>query len=274
VKENLVQELSDLGLNRYEAAVYLSLLERGDYAPASLAQRAQVPRQRIYDVLHSLEEKGFCTVKSTRPRLYGSVDPAVALKHHLASRDRQLREELARVENRISGTIATLGPLYRAGLEENDPFQYLEVLRTSNSIAQRALELAMAATSYANSFVKLPFVLSRQQNIQFIHEPLSRGIRYRSIYEESALDQPEVAALALACRKMGQEIRICGHLPVKMHSFDGKQALISLQDPVGGEPSFTALITHHAGMVEALNLTFEALWSTAKEYAVGGNENE
>jgi hypothetical protein len=59
-----------------------------------------------------------------------------------------------------------------------------------------------------------------------------------------------------------------------MHAFDGKAALLSLQDPVGGKPSFTALLTHHAGMVEALTITFETLWSTARGYRRGGGRNE
>jgi len=263
----MVAGLVELGLNRYEAAVYFSLLERGDYAPARVAERAQVPRQRIYDVLDALEEKGFCTLKSTRPRLYGAVEPTVALKHHLSSKGRELRDELARIESRITETMGSLEPIYQAGKRESDPFQYLEVLRTSDIIARRSFELAKAARSYANSFVKLPFILSSEQNIQFIREPLSRGLRYRSIYEESALSQPDVAEFATACRKLGQQIRTCESLPVKMHSFDGKDALLSLQEPVGGQPSFTALITHHTGMVEALNIAFEALWSTAKRYS-------
>ena len=267
VNEKTVQELVLLGLNRYEAAVYAALLERGDYAPSSLAQRAGIPRQRIYDILNSLEEKGFCAVKSTRPRLYGAVDPAIALAHHLSTKDRELHEQLAGIEGRIRQAVTTLSPIFEAGQKESDPFQYLEVLRTSNRIAQRSLELAMAAESSACSFVKLPFVLNYEQNIQFIAEPLSRGLTYRSIYEEAALAQPEVAALAMSCRTLGQQIRTCPHLPVKMHSFDGKKALLSLQDPVGGKPAFTALITHHAGMVEALDVAFEALWGTAKEYS-------
>ena len=268
--EKVIQELVLLGLNRYEAAVYGALLERGDYAPSSLAQRAQIPRQRIYDILNSLEEKGFCAVKSTRPRLYGAVDPAIALSQHLKRKEKELHEQLAQTEARISQTVAALSPIFDDGQRESDPFQYIEVLRTSGRIAQRSLELAMAAKSDACSFVKLPLVLTNEQNIKFIAEPLSRGLTYRSIYEEPALAQPEVTELALSCRKIGQQIRTSPHLPVKMHTFDGKAALLSLQDPVGGKPSFTALITHHAGMVEALNVSFEALWSGAKEWEPRG----
>lgn len=270
MNESQVNQLGELGLNRYEAAVYLALLERGDYAPAGVAQRAEVPRQRIYDILSSLEEKGFCSVKSTRPRMYAAIEPKIALSHYLASRDRELHDELSRMEQGVRSAIAALAPVYEAGARESDPFQYLEIVRTPGRIAQRALEIASTSVSEVNSFVKLPMILDDEQNIRFIHEPLSRGVRYRSIYESEALSHSGVEAFAANCARLGQEIRVCDHLPVKMHAFDGSTALLSLQDPVGGRPSFTAIITHHAGMVEALKITFAALWTNARRYEPPG----
>jgi HTH-type transcriptional regulator, sugar sensing transcriptional regulator len=264
MNENLIRNLVDIGLNRYEASVYLALIERADYPPSGLAQRAGIPRQRIYDILGSLEEKGFCTLKSTRPRSYTAVDPKLALTHLLNDRDRDAQEEHVRVEGLVEGAITTLAPVYESGSQESNPFHYLEVLRTSQKIAQRALAVAKETRSSVNSFVKLPLILSSEQNIRFIQEPLSRGIRDRSIYEAAALEEPKTREFARACYDMGQEIRVSERLPVKMHAFDGKTALLSLQDPVGGRPSFTAIVTHHVGMVEALNIAFETLWGTAE----------
>jgi sugar-specific transcriptional regulator TrmB len=274
MKEKQIRNLIELGLNRYEAAVYIALLERGDYAPSRLAERAEIPRQRIYDILNSLEQKGFCSLKSTRPRIYTGIEPKIALNQYLSSRNRELREEFSRIEELVTLSIEELVPVYESGLKESDPFHYLEVLRTSNRIARRALELAKETKEYVNSFLKLPLILTREQNVRFIHEPLSRGIRYRSIYEEAALEEPGVRELARTCAELGQEIRIHDHLPVKMHAFDGKRALLSLQDPVGGMPSFTAILTHHAGMTEALNITFATLWETAKPFTIGEEDDD
>ncbi|MEV8563725.1 helix-turn-helix domain-containing protein [Streptomyces sp. NPDC051917] len=45
-----VNDLTALGLARYEALVYLALVRRESYTAAEVAREADVPRQRVYDV--------------------------------------------------------------------------------------------------------------------------------------------------------------------------------------------------------------------------------
>src|SRR5262249_24498449 len=52
------EQLTQLGLTTYEAKAYLALLRRDSFAAADAARVAGVPRQRIYDVLATLVEKG------------------------------------------------------------------------------------------------------------------------------------------------------------------------------------------------------------------------
>ena len=51
--------LQQLGLNAYEARTYLVLLGHSRFKALELAPRSHVPRQKIYEVLDSLVEKGF-----------------------------------------------------------------------------------------------------------------------------------------------------------------------------------------------------------------------
>lgn len=75
-----LENLVDLGLTRYQAAVYLALMDRQDFTPAQIATRAQVPRQRIYDVLASLCDRGLCLERhSGRQRIFQAVEPSQAL---------------------------------------------------------------------------------------------------------------------------------------------------------------------------------------------------
>jgi HTH-type transcriptional regulator, sugar sensing transcriptional regulator len=60
VNDEQIEQLSGLGLTRYEAAAYAALLGRQGFTPAQVAARAGVPRQRIYDVLASLGARGLC----------------------------------------------------------------------------------------------------------------------------------------------------------------------------------------------------------------------
>src|SRR5919199_532457 len=53
-----VHGLVQLGMTRYEAKAYLTLIQRESYAASELANEAGIPRQRIYDVLNSLVSRG------------------------------------------------------------------------------------------------------------------------------------------------------------------------------------------------------------------------
>ena len=64
------QRLQALGLNAYEARSYLVLVGHPRFKALELAARAHVPRQKIYEVLDSLVEKGFARVIQDRTKLW------------------------------------------------------------------------------------------------------------------------------------------------------------------------------------------------------------
>ena len=259
-------ELAGLGLNGYESGVYLALLARSGQTSTEVASRAKVPRQRIYDVLRSLEGKGLCAARETHPKVFFPTDPATALPALSSRRAAELERERARTAGLAAELAAQLAPLFLAGRSENDPLHYVEALADPNRIAARAVELAAAARSHVNSLIARPLIITPEQNHRFLHVPLERGVRYRALYERGAHDDPELREWMADLGGKGQEIRLVDRLPVKMQAFDDEVALLSMQDPVGGEPSFTALAIRHRGAVALLNLAFERLWDAGTPY--------
>ena len=69
----LMNLLKQLGLNQYESRIYSSLLSLGTLTAGELAEVSNVPRSRVYDVLTSLEKKGFAIVQVGRPIKYVGV---------------------------------------------------------------------------------------------------------------------------------------------------------------------------------------------------------
>jgi hypothetical protein len=264
--ERRIDELTELGLSGYESAVYLALLARGGTTPSELSARARVPRQRIYDVLESLGAKGLCTSRDTTPRTYFGVDPAIALESLSQHRAEDLEREREKIARRAGDLIADLAPLFQAGRGQHDPLSYIEVLGDTARIATRALELARSARTRVNSCIKRPLILSTEQNWRFLREPLSHGALYRAVYERSALEDAELREWMTTLREWGQQIRIAAEIPVKIQAFDDEAALLSMQDPVGGPPSFTALVIRHRGTVAFLNVAFERLWQQSEPF--------
>ncbi len=262
----LQEKLSSLGLTRYEASVYLALLERQDFTPTQVASRAQVPRQRIYDVLASLCDRGLCVERhSGRQRLFQAIDPTQALPTLLQIKQRQYEEELLRQRQETEAMVAALGPLYVAGHQRQDPLAYIEVLSEPNRICDRGAQMAQAAQDSICVFFSYPSLISYEEGLQLVQEPLARGLSYRTIYETHSWEDPNNRDFIHQCQEWGQQVRFVPELPFKMQLFDQQGTLLSLQDPLAGIPSFTALVITHVGLAKMLQISFETLWMQGTE---------
>jgi sugar-specific transcriptional regulator TrmB len=75
IQKQFLNKLKDFGLNTYEAKLWTALLSRGVSTAGELSDIANVPRSRSYDVLESLEKKGFIIMKIGKPIKYIAVPP-------------------------------------------------------------------------------------------------------------------------------------------------------------------------------------------------------
>src|SRR4030042_6799932 len=79
VEKKFLLKLKDFGLNSYESKVWAALLSRGVSTAGELSDIANVPRSRSYDVLESLEKKGFVIMKFGKPIKFVAVPPEEVL---------------------------------------------------------------------------------------------------------------------------------------------------------------------------------------------------
>lgn len=99
-------------LNIYEVKVWTALLSRGIASAGELADISGVPRSRCYDVLESLEKKGFIIMKIGKPIKYIAVSPDAILE---------------RVKKNIKDDAYELTMQFE-GIKETDEFKELELL--------------------------------------------------------------------------------------------------------------------------------------------------
>ncbi|WP_266081790.1 TrmB family transcriptional regulator [Haladaptatus caseinilyticus] len=91
--------LSEAGLSSYQIDAYVTLLNLGSASATSLAEKADVPRSRIYDVLRDLEEDGYVeTYKQDSLRVRAS-EPSKVFQE-LQSRAETLSNTATEIRNR------------------------------------------------------------------------------------------------------------------------------------------------------------------------------
>ncbi|MCU0642210.1 MAG: hypothetical protein MUF61_01345 [archaeon] len=76
IKEEFLSRLRKIfDLNHYEARVCTALLSRGVSTAGELSNISDVPRSRTYDILESLEKKGFIVMKIGKPIKFVALKP-------------------------------------------------------------------------------------------------------------------------------------------------------------------------------------------------------
>jgi HTH-type transcriptional regulator, sugar sensing transcriptional regulator len=251
----MIEQLTRLGLTSYEAKAYVALMRRGSSTAAQVSRLAGVPRQRIYDVLASLVEKGLASSKPGRVVKYSATAPEVALER-LVSDHRQQLEEL---ERSASAMIEELTPAFEAGQEHTDPLEYIEVLRDRRAVNERFEELQAGIKREILVFTKPPYATPAQENVEGLEVVQSHTAR--SIYEFSAFDDPAFTEGVRRFIDAGEDARFVPELPLKLVIIDESIVMFGMEDPVAGSSDMTMVVVEHPSLAKILKVAFETIWS-------------
>jgi sugar-specific transcriptional regulator TrmB len=249
-----ILRLTELGLTSYEAKAYVALTRRDSSTAAQTARLSNVPRQRIYDVLATLVEKGLASTRPGDVVKYAATPPGQALEGLLARR----RQELQSLEQAALETVAQLEPAYRAGQQETDPLEYIEVLRDRRAINERFFELQENIKDEILVFTKPPYATPAQENPEGLE--VASTHRARSLYEFSAFDDPAFAEGVRRFIEAGEDARFVPELPLKLVIIDEAIVMFGLEDPVAGSAGLTMMVVDHPALASTLKVSFDFFW--------------
>ncbi len=123
VKEDLLADLRRFfDLNLYEVKLWAALLSRGVSTAGELSDIANVPRSRSYDVLESLEKKGFVVMKTGKPIKYIAIPPAEVVDRVKKNMHNVAQTKIQRLDSiKKSPLLAELESLHANGVAMVDP---------------------------------------------------------------------------------------------------------------------------------------------------------
>jgi len=147
VKQDLVNKIKDyFDLNIYETKVWLALLGKGVASAGEIADISGVPRSRTYDVLESLEKKGFAIIKLGKPVKYLGVKPKVILEK-LKNNARKDAEDKINTLLKIKETdeFVKLEELYKGGINPAKREDLSAALKGRSNISNYLKEILQEA---------------------------------------------------------------------------------------------------------------------------------
>jgi sugar-specific transcriptional regulator TrmB len=135
VQKDFLNKLKDFGLNSYESKLWTALLSRGISTAGELSDIANVPRSRSYDVLESLEKKGFIIMKLGKPIKYIAVPPSEVIDRVKKKiKDDSEKQELIIDQLKESEILNELNHLHKQGIDMVDPSEMSGVIKGRNNL--------------------------------------------------------------------------------------------------------------------------------------------
>jgi sugar-specific transcriptional regulator TrmB/DNA-binding CsgD family transcriptional regulator len=252
--------LTSLGVSPDDELVYRTLLARPGATLSQLAEMTGWDASRLRRRTRSLEKRGMITRVPSRPVRFTPAPPDVAVE--VLALQRQEEIERARL------AAAGLAEQFRAGLR-NGGTSPVQVLRGREAIAQQFFQTQQMTKREVLILDKPPYVVEpvhRQDRIQ--RDQLRKGVRYRTIYDESALDAPGRLEGIRELADRGEESRVLADVPLKLVIADRNIALVPFVLPTERE----ILVLRTSALLDSLVDLFELLWQRATPLWLTGDK--
>ncbi len=147
VKQELIGKIKDyFDLNIYETKVWLALLGKGIASAGEVAEISRVPRSRTYDVLESLEKKGFAIVKLGKPVKYLGIKPKIILEKLKNNVRKDAEDRIVSLSNiKDTNEFNELESLYKEGMNPVQREELTSALKGKSNISNYLREILQNA---------------------------------------------------------------------------------------------------------------------------------
>jgi len=262
VKEEFLSKLRRyFSLNLYEVKVWAALLSRGVSTAGELSDIANVPRSRSYDVLESLEKKGFVIMKLGKPIKYIAVPPTEVIERVKKNMQKDADTKVKRLEE-LKGTevLGELNTLHSQGVELVEPADLSGSLRGRHNLFNH-LELTIRNAEETVTIMTTEQGLMRKiEGLKPTFEKLKkRGVKVR-------IAAPITKENKAAVKDLGDcaEVR---HTDKKARFVvvDGRELIFMVLDDTEVHPTYDIGVwVNTPFFAQALEDLFELAWKAMK----------
>ncbi len=253
------------GLNLYEVKIWTALLSRGVSTAGELSDIANVPRSRSYDVLESLEKKGFIVMKIGKPIKYIAVDPHEVVERVKKNVKKEADESVVRLEKlKETDVIGELKNLHKQGIELVEPTDLSGSLRGRHNLYNH-IELTIRGAESSVTLVSTTSGLLRKiEGLRPVFEEIAaRGVKIR-------LAAPMSKDLQTAAKELEGIVEVRdAKVNARFCVVDGKEVVFMVMDDAEVHPTYDVGIWINTPFfASALDQLFDLAWKDMKKVKV------
>lgn len=264
VKDDLLVKLRRyFDLNLYEVKLWAALLSRGVSTAGELSDIADVPRSRSYDVLESLEKKGFVVMKLGKPIKYIAIPPSEVVDRVKKNMHFDAQEKIKRLETvKGSPLLTELESLHTNGIALVDPSEMSGVLRGRNNLYNHLDLLIKDAKKSVNIVTTEKGFMRKAEGLRAsIEKAKKKGVRVRIAAPLTKDNRKFVESL-----KGFAEIKHNERINSRFVTVDGKDTVFMTLDDKEVHPSYDMGVwVKTPYFTNSMDNMFEHVWENSKQ---------
>ena len=264
VKEEFLGRLRKIfDLNLYEVKVWTALLSRGTSTAGELSTISDVPRSRTYDILESLEKKGFIVMKLGKPIKFVALKPEEVIERVKKNLVVEAREKSKRLETlKGDDVLGELSNLFTEGIK------YIEASDLSGALKGRQniynhLDMLVREAQTTITLITTEDGLNRKLEVLMpaLEKAKKRGVKIRIAAPITANNKKVAKDFAKVA-----EIKSVDKLRARFIIIDGEQIMFMLLNDDSVHPSYDVGVWINTEFfAQALESLFEIAWKSFKK---------
>jgi len=257
--ETLAKLRRSFDLNLYEVKIWVALLSRGISTAGELSNMANVPRSRTYDVLESLERKGFVIMKIGKPIQYIAVAPKDVVERSKKNVKDIAERKTKTLENmKSTELLKNLEGLYKKGVNFIEPTELSGALKGRNNIYTHIESLIRGAKQNVIIVTSENGINRKSDSFKATLEAAKKkGVNIK-------IAAPSTDANSESFKKLRQfaDVRHTKDIDARFAVIDGKHAVMMVLNDKELHPNYDIGIwLNSQPIATALNNMFENMWS-------------
>jgi DNA-binding NarL/FixJ family response regulator len=243
-------KLEPVGLAPIHSEVYHDLVTHPRSTVADLASRLGSPPSRVRKALQRLLDVGLASRLVGTRNTFVAAPPEVAVDALIARQTQQL-EQLRHSAHELALRV-------RAQLPPAEPTELIQLIEGPEAVSHHLARLQHQAREEVLIIDSPPYLYGKPvPNLEEM-QALARGVRYRSIYDATALQEGDHLAQMMQCVAAGEDARTRPSVRMKMIIADRRLALVPVS--FSAAETRTRILVHASPLLDALVLCFEFLW--------------
>ncbi len=264
VKDEFLSRLRKIfDLNLYEVKVWTALLSRGTSTAGELSSISDVPRSRTYDILESLEKKGFIIMKLGKPIKFVALKPEEVIERVKKNLVIQATEKSKRLET-LKGdeVLDELSTLFTEGIKYIEPSELSGALKGRQNLYNH-LDMLVREAQKTITLVTTADGLNRKLEVLLpsLEKAKKRGVKIRiaaPINENNKQVAKDLSKVAEVRNLEDMEARFC--------VIDSEQLMFMLLHDEKVHPSYDVGVWINTEFfAQALESLFEIAWKNFKK---------